>query len=605
MKKGLCLLFLFLLVTSVFFVSAAANDTESKATACLESKVNGKCSSLSTEEKIFSLLSIGSCKSELLSDSYSNQCWPSQSCSVKTTAQAVLALAKSGISVKSAEDWLSSQSTAFKDINWYLQVEATNKSSCRISYSGSTYTFTVNEDRTISGRLGNCLSVYQDYWIKVSSSCYDQELTVSCSTSFLTSLLYQKKNPKNLYDFYIADKTNSASGEGTTAEKVNSRCFSSKGSCNYEGTLWATMVLKYLGEDVSSYIPYLITLSEDNSRYLPESFLYILTNNFRTELLVKQQENQWWSVSGDKFYDTALALLPFQNEDVSEKESAKGWLGSVQGADGCWQSNIRNTAFILYSLWAKNINVTALPMQEDCTSSDYFCMSDASCSALNGTTLTAYGGCLGTNICCDKEKKLETCSDEGGTLCDSGEQCLGGNDISSSDSSSSKLCCVDGTCGVQETTPCETNSGSCRSSCLDNEEVSSDSCSATTICCMEKEQTASYLWLIIVGILLVLVLIGFVFRKKLRELFMRFRFGKGSGKPAVGGPRFPPTSSSRLYPGAVQRRILTPQSSQRPLATATTTTTTTKKTTVKPVARKPASKADTTDLLKRLRDIGK
>jgi hypothetical protein len=438
MKKGVCVLFLLILVFSTFFISAAANDTESRAYACLDSKVTGKCSSLSTEEKIFSLLSIGACKSELLSDSLSNQCWPVQSCSVKTTAQAVLALTKAGVAVKSAETWLSSQSTAYKDMNWFLQVETNNKSSCTISYSGASYPFSVNEDRTINGRLGSCLSVYQDYWIKVSSSCYDQELTISCSNSFLTSLLYQKKNSENAYDFYITDKTNSAAGEGTTTEKVNSLCFATKGSCDYEGTLWATIVLKYLGHDITPYLPYLITASGTNSKYIPESFLYTLTNSFRTELLVKQQENQWWSASGDKFYDTAVALLPFQNEDVAEKDSAKSWLANVQGTDGCWQSNVRNTAFILYSLWTKNLNITIpTETQKDCSSSGFYCMSDSSCSSLNGSTLSDYGGCFGTNICCSKQKQLGSCSAEGGNLCNSGEQCLGGSDIDSSDSTSS------------------------------------------------------------------------------------------------------------------------------------------------------------------------
>ena len=530
MKKEVCFLFLLILVLSTFFVSSASNDTESKAYACLESKVKGQCSSLSTEEKIFSLLSIGECKSELLSDSLSNQCWPTQSCSVKTTAQAVLALSKAGIAVKSAESWLLSQSIAFKDINWYLQVETNNKSLCSVSYSGSSYKFNVNEDRTISGGLGSCLSVYQDYWIRVSSLCYNQELKISCGNSFLTSLLYQKKNPENSYDFYISDKTNSAAGEGSTVEQVNSLCFATKGSCDYEGTLWTTIVLKYLGKDVSSYIPYLIAASGNNAKYVPESFLYALTNNFRTELLVKQQENKWWSVSGDKFYDTAVALLPFQNEELAEKESSNSWLGSVQGADGCWQGNIRNTAIILYSLWTKNINVsiptTPTTTQKDCAGSHYFCMSSASCSALNGNTLENYSGCFGTNICCNKQKQLETCSNEGGELCGSGEQCLGGEEISSSDSTSTRLCCIDGTCGIQQKTQCETNLGSCRTSCYSTEKASSDACSSSTVCCVEKKKSSALLIIILV-ILILLVLIGFVFRKKLRETFLKFKFGKG------------------------------------------------------------------------------
>jgi hypothetical protein len=603
MKKGVYILFLFILVFSVFPISAAENDTESKAYACLESKVDGKCSSLSTEEKIFSLLSIGKCKSELLSDSLSNQCWPVESCSVKTTAQAVLALAKSGTAVSSAQDWLLSQSATYRDMNWFLQVEAANKTTCTATYLGSTYQFTLNEDKTISGRTGTCLSLYQNYWLKVASSCYDEELKISCSDSFFTSLLYQKRNSRTAYDFYIPEKTSSAAAEGTTTEKVNALCFTKKGSCDYESTLWAALVLKYLGKDVSAYLPYLITAADANSKYLPESFLYMLTSNFRTDLLVKQQQNQWWSASGDKFYDTAVALLPFQNEDLQEKEDAKTWLSNVQGTDGCWQGNIRNTAFILYSLWTKNINVTSSPIEEkSCSSSGFFCMSDASCSSINGSVLSDYTGCFGTNICCNKQKELGACSEEGGELCSSGEQCLGGSDISSSDSTSSRLCCIGGTCGVQETTECETNGGSCRTSCYSTEEASSDSCSATTICCVEKPKSSGLIWLLIILILLVLVGIGFVFRKKLRDLFLKIKFKKSPSKPSFGNQKFPVNSSSRIYPGAVQRKIITPA---KPVSKPLLKPSPSKPVPQKPIAKKPVSKADTDDLLKRLKDIGK
>jgi hypothetical protein len=621
MKKRVCILFLFVIIFSALLVSAAENDTESKGYACLQSKVNGKCASLSTEEKIFSLLSIGKCKSELISASSSNQCWPAGNCLVKTTAQAILALDKAGTAVKSAETWILSQSRAFTDANWYLQVETSNQSSCKVTYSGSSYNFVVNSDKTVSGRLGSCLSVYQNYWIRISSSCYDQELTVSCSTPFLTSLLYQKRNSQTAYDFYVTDKTNSASAEGTTAEKIDSLCFATRGSCDYEATLWATLVLKYLGNDVSAYLPYLISLSGSNSRYIPESFLYMLTDNYRTELLTKQQENQWWAASGDKFYDTAIALLPFQNEDITEKDNAKSWLANVQGADGCW-SNVKDTAFVLYSLWTRDIGtpiVTPInttptnnsntthptqPNNKDCEDSGFYCMSGASCSSLSGNVLSNYSGCFGTNICCTKQKQLQTCSSEGGTLCSSGQQCLGGSDISSSDSTSSRLCCVDGTCGVQETTPCEVNGGNCRSSCDETtEQSSSESCTATTICCVGKKKSGSLLWLLILGILIILALVGLVFRKKLREIFLKFKFGKKPVKPIIGGSRFPMTPSSRVYPGALQRRIL--PNLQRTTPISKPSAPATKPVLQKPAAKKPISKAESNDLLKKLKDIGK
>src|SRR4030042_1154243 len=145
--------------------------------------------------KTFSLLAIGECKSELSADSSSNQCWPKSGCTIKATAQAILALAKSGTDTKQAEDWLISHNTTPAGMDWLLQIESTNVTSCTIKYGTATpVTITVNDDKTLSGNAGSCLTVYNNYWFRVSQSCYGQEFKVSCDKSFLTTLLYKKTN---------------------------------------------------------------------------------------------------------------------------------------------------------------------------------------------------------------------------------------------------------------------------------------------------------------------------------------------------------------------------------------------------------------------------
>ncbi len=584
-KKGIFFAFLLILIWSAFLVTAAnQTNADVKAYSCLENKVKDQCSTLSTEEKIFSLLAIERCKTEVLSDSLADECWPDVGCKIKTTAQAILALRRVNTDTVKAENWLLSQKANFPDIDWFLQVEAGNKTSCTATYSGSSYSFTLNEDKTITGGSGSCLKVDSNYWLKISPSCYDYELKISCRNSFLTSLLYKKKTSTTLY---VSQKTNSASGEGSTTEKVSASCFKEGSSCNYEGSLWAAIVLKSRGQDVSSYIPYLVAMADENSKYVPESFFYSLTNNFRVDLLAKQSESKWWLASGDKFYDTAVALLPFQNEQLTEKTNSKTWLTEVQGEDGCWQGNIRNTAFLLYSLWPKK--TTEIPTAKDCEASGYNCMSSASCLDSEGSVLTDYTGCFGTNICCSKKQQVETCSEQNGELCDSDEECLGGSSVSASDTSGGKTCCIRGICGIQESSECETQGGFCKSLCSDGEEFASYSCVSGN-CCVTKQK--SNLWFIILlVILIILVVIGIIFRKKLRELFLKFKskFGKGKGrKPIItGGPRFPPTSSQRVYPGTVQRRIIQPQSRA-------------------PVRRPaPQGKSEFDDVLKKLKEIGK
>lgn len=591
MKKKVFIAFLFLLVLSTSFIIAAnKTNIDTKGYSCLEDKVEGKCSSLSTEEKIFTALAIGKCRSELNDDKDDDECWPDGECRIKTTAQAILAL---NTGTKNAEDWLLDKTIDFEEIDWFLQVESNNATSCSVSYGGSSYSFSVNEDKTLSTDAGSCLSVYGNYWFGIDSDCYNEEFIISCSNSFLTSLLYKKKTSSTIY---VSEKTSSASGEGSTTEKVVSLCLGEGTSCDYEGTLWGALVLNHKGDDISGYLPYLIAMADENPQFIPESFLYTLTNDFKVDLLSKQKESQWWAESGDKFYDTALALLPFQNEQIAEKTNSKNWLGEIQGNDGCWQGNIRNTAFILYSLWPKKISTGDVEMN-DCEDSGYFCMSSASCLDEEGLILTDYGGCFGTNICCNKAKILESCSEQGGELCSSDEECLGGSIVSSIDSNSAKFCCVKGKCGTKEISECETYGGICKTSCSSDEKTSPYTCSSG-VCCTAKKSSGIWLVVLLV-ILIILTILGIIFRKQLREVLLKTnsklksKFGKGKGKPTTKGPgpRFPPGPSAAAYPGAVPRKIIPRQAQKAPVRT--------------PLKKPAGKKSDFDDVLKKLKEIGK
>lgn len=587
MKKKVFFILATLLIFSLFFVTASDAEVKSKAANCLTTKINSNgCNSLSTEEKIFSLLATGDCKSELLGDSDSNECWPEDDCSVKTTAQAILALKSTGTNTRDAEDWLMEQIADYSDIDWFLQIDSSNSTSCTVEYSNKEYTFTLNEDKTLSRNAGSCLTIYQDYWFRISSSCYDEEFTISCEDSFLTSLLYKKTDSST---FYVSEKTNSASGSGSIKQTVSSSCFEEDNECDYEGTLWAATVLKYVKYNITSYLPFLVSMAEDNQQFIPESFLYTLTGNYQNDLLLKQQENKWWTASGDRFYDTAVALLPFQKTDISEKTSAKSWLEEIQDEDGCWQGNIRNTAFLVYSLWSTSAEISneiITPIESDCEDFGFSCSSSAVCSSIGGKILSNYTGCFGTNICCDKkEESLKTCSEKGGELCSSDENCVGGNTVSSSDSNSAKLCCVDGEC-ESEKTECETYNGYCKTSCGDGEEITSYNCDSG-VCCTPQQQ--KYLWLIILlSSLILLVGLGIVFRKKLKDFLLRIKtkikFSKK--KTPSQQAKFSTTPSSKIYPGAVQRTIIQNQQNV-------------------PVKKPIRNQSEFDDILKKLKDIGK
>lgn len=362
MKRGA---FIFILVLSLVFLSPMVFADEfaqvEKAYACLEGKINSSCSSLTFEEKVFSLLATGKCKSEVIADNSSNQCWPKAGCTIKSTAQAMLAL-DGKVDLTNAENWLLSKTAVPSDIDWFLEIESSSSALCTIIYSDTTYSLKILEDKTLSSSsLGSCLSLAQDnYWLKIAPSCYNKEIRISCNTgvanaNFMTTLLFKKKDSSTVH---VSNVAHSASSGATTREIVDSFCFSDGTNCNYEGSLWATFVLYSLNHNtskVSKFMPYLITGMSDNSKFLPESFLYSLTGKFGTELLLKQQAQLYWDISGNKYYDTALALWPFRYESPYEKGYSKEWLLRVQEESGCWNGgNLRDTAFILYSIWSKS-----------------------------------------------------------------------------------------------------------------------------------------------------------------------------------------------------------------------------------------------------------
>lgn len=574
MKKEAMFFVLILFLIINFSFVFAQNETAKKGYDCLASKVEEKCSSLAPEEKIFSLLAIGECKEELLDSSSGGECWPESGCNIKTTSQAMLALRENSANVDEPLAWLMEKQAPASQLDWFVQIDSGKPVKCRASYSDRTYNFEIDAEKKLSASAGSCLGLSeQDYWFEVSQTCYGDNFVISCNESFKTSLLYKEQSSST---FYVSEQMHSSSADGTTTEKVESFCFKEATSCDYEGTLWATLALKKLRQNTSAYIPYLISLAEENSRYLPEAFLYILAGeSYRNEVLLKQKEEQWWIESGDKFYDTAVALYPFQYDNPLEKTNSIEWLGEVQGTDGCWQGNIKNTAFLLYSVFPKKAQVIA--GQKDCEDEGNYCTSSPNCKSVDGTELFDYSGCFGSNICCDKQYLAPTCGEQGGEICPSGEICSGGEDIPASDLEGNEKCCFEGTCQTpQQEATCGRYSGTCRSSCLSNEDETQYSCDGSGTCCVEKTAPArSYTGIIIFSILIVLVVLGIVFRKKLRMLVDQITKKKGTGTPSSFGQQrpgpfgpgsLPPSTPAGMPQRTMPRRIIpSQQPPRRPL----------------------------------------
>ena len=603
-KKGMFGILVIFLILSIFLVQAQINSTEEQqkidsAYLCLMDKVKENCASISTEEKIFSLLAINECKSEVINDSLDEKCWPANNCKLKTTAQAVLALNNAELNTDKAQQWLLSQNRTPSELIWYLQIESDEQTTCKIDYTGFSGTIDIMEDKKISGNAGQCLSLAQDnYWLEVSSFCYNQEFSISCNKDFSTTLLFKKQDSPTIY---VSQETSSAAAAGTTIEKVESFCFregQAANPCSYEGSLWAALALDSSEKDVSSYLPYLITLAENNQRFLPDAFLYLITADpdYSASLLSKQKKigtQYYWQELEDKYYDTALALFPFKHETLLEKTNSIQWLLETQDTEGCWQGNIRNTAFILASVWPRDFVEDGGGGLQDCESSGNYCVNKGSCIGYGGQVFSDYY-CLGVlSECCTHPPKQLTCAEQEGVICSSSQICSGGDWVSAADLISGQKCCEGGTCQTPSISGCEQQSGVCKSSCLSNEQQESYSCEFEgDICCILKTTPGkSYTWIWVLLILIVLVVIGIIFRDKIKNLLLRIK-SKSRGGPKPGyrpGPPRPP--GPPFYPmrrPMQERRILPP--SYKPLT---------------PMRRPSKSQKELDEVLKKLKEMGK
>lgn len=605
MKKEVIFSAIFLFLFIIPFMAAANETSLNDAYTCLENQIDEKtCDKLSLEENIFSVLAVKKCKTQLLDNSKDNKCWPKESCNIKTTAQALLALDKAGTSTTNIENWIISKNSSATDIEWYLQVDS-EPATCSISYEDSSKTFLIDADKKISsGPLGNCLSLSSNsYWLKINPSCYGKTFEISCDQDFLTSLLFKEEDSETIH---ITKSTSQGSAGGIIEEQVNSYCFKDGSSCNYEANLWAVLVLNYLGYDMSDYLPYLITLSDKstNEQYLPESFLYQITNDqeYKTNLLLKQKSQKYWQESSDRYYDTAVALFPFQYETPEEKQNTINWLIYIQDKNGCLSSlNIKNTAFLLASIYPRSFgsstsgNVTTL----DCEDSDYYCMSPISCSNSLGNEMVSYSGsCFGTNICCDQPKVSETCLELGGEKCSSNEICSGGyEEDTASDLDYDEICCVDGSCIIPTSTQndiCTPAGGNCRDLCESDEKIDYNyECSdLNQWCCRKEKKEGGYWWIWVLIILIVLTILAIIFRDKLKPIYMKIKskFGKGKSGPnsrrgrPIGPPRRPGMPPMGMGPRPPRRPIPPRQALQR---------------------RGPKSKGEIDDVLKKLKEMGK
>lgn len=567
MKKEGVLFSVFLIILLSFSVVLAQNQTmEERAYSCLESRVSGKCSTLSPEDQIFALLASGysssisgECKTALGTSS----CYPVGKCTIKDTALASLALAQTGSPIESMMMWFSTKEISPPNLVFYLQIDTPGNTTCKVTYNFADYNVNVKDDKTLTIVPNICLKVKSpnNQWLEIDKSCLGYTFDVSCNDDFVSSTLYKSSTSNTVF---VSGSLESSSAQGTTSHIPSSKCLSEGGAtCDYPGTLWAAYALmRAQREEYKSYLPYLFAFADDNKKAVPYAFLYAFTaeDEYRQKLLIEQKEGSYWDFGSAKgrFYDTATALIGFQTE-TNVLSAAKFWLSEKQNNDGCWQNSVRDTAFLLWAISPKTTILQAT--QQDCEDSGYSCMTEGECMSTGGSALTSYK-CTGLKICCSKALPVKTCSEMSGTPCGLDESCSS-TAVMASDTSS---CCL-GMCLPSTLTQCEQFSYYCKTYCDPDfeEEVTEYSCNTGDICCKAKEaKTSIWVWIILFVVLAGLTTLGIIYREKVKLWYYKIRFKlkpliekikskfrRGpSAAPAAQKPRYPPAYPPRQAPPA-------------------------------------------------------
>lgn len=537
--------------------SANEEAQVTKGYQCLDDLVVNK-SKPSFQESVFGALALGSRQSLLSAlqseKSTSEACWPKSGCKVKDTALAMIAYRQSGQPTADIEKWLLSKKSSPAELTWYLEIDTTQRTSasCTLRYDGRDYTTTIQEDMTFSNGAGSCLSPSTSgYWLRISPSCLSKSFEVKCDKDFISTLIYQKSGGETVY---VGANTHSAPSLGTTNESVSASCFKSGSGCDYEGTLWAAFAFSEIQKENSDVLPYLIALSEDDTKYFPSAFLYLLTGDeeYYAQIISQRKQNQFWELtgSGGRFYDTSLALLALggSTSSSSELDSTKTYLLNIQGKNGCWNNdNVRDTAFLLYSGWPRTgiAQPNAVGSTPTCIEANGFCELPSECADAGGSRLSGFLCSSGGSVCCSKKVERLSCASQKGKLCALSEVCSG-----TSVRSSEGDCCI-GTCdsaAVRESA-CEASGGFCSSTCGKGEKEVSEGCTVSgDICCAvdDAPKGGAWIWIVILLLLIILAALAIMYKDKLRMWWYK-RQGKASSTPIVRtGPSGPGSGSSNL-----------------------------------------------------------
>ena len=560
---------LFLLVVFTILLASFVNaetDAEINKTQAYErmyEEMNSRAWSGNVEEVAFAVLALGSGGynisdgiAELRNLEYSGGYWDT----IKDTSLSILALRNSGEDVTEEVEWLNTQYViAFSGGEWYIQVDTESEGECELDHeqTDTLFSFSVN-DSYISSACGE--SNWLNFESCVSLVGIKEDISISCDLggTYTPTLLWQSSD-----EYYLFD-------QGRDLDLENGCFVNSQGSCNCEQTGYAALVLDRLGKE--TYVnPYMRFKCPQN--IIRNSFLYTLLDSSDTgPYAVWLKESQWpdgsWGVDaegpGEEEF-TALGILALKQKPSSNREDivkATQWLASRQGEDGSWNSNVRDTALVMYVLYGKQyVPPVGDPDGNFCgdgyRDDDEDCEFDEHCNVTNNEICTSLCECIPADETNETGNPMDPLIDPcGDGYCDR----LGGESCSSCFSDCSEYCLEEGDeceedsdCGIGEicnpiTKECEDedeDDPGNEDECIDDDDCDDgERCNKATGECEKKSSWLKWL----VAVLAILLGVAIFYYLYMRYFKDKLSKGKGGGKkqqPPSGKP-FPFKTTQRV-----------------------------------------------------------
>ncbi len=352
----------------IIIASVNAQTHEDNATKWLNE--NMVWSQASVEELSFATLVLNSQTGlNQLNNKMDSQtgCFPKNSCNVKDTALATLALREMNQPIDKQIKYLNNslKVAPFNAQDWNIQIVSNEAGTCTIKYEESPNGVAFEFDE--NGKLNDGSS-----WINFNQlngfnfNKNSEDVNVACNFATAPRISIIKIIGNS---FYIIEEQNSKNANF----KLKNGCYSinpGSASCDEESSFYASFAMNKLGLsiDAGNYL-------KDNANTDAEySILSIIDNKHVPILISKQKEDG----SFENFYSSSFAYGAIRNSNYqSEKNKLLLWIESQQNNNGRLGSGVRDTSVALYFVYTASSS-----SEEDNTNEPgEGCIIDSDCSA--------------------------------------------------------------------------------------------------------------------------------------------------------------------------------------------------------------------------------